>query len=155
MIDYQRLFHTGVLVPDLDLAMTELGDGLGMTWAQAQDSPAQRVWPPEGGSDALPLRFTYSCDGPQHVELLEGPIDSIWDGTANPGIHHQGIWVDDVESETRHLLDAGWDLRLAQLPPNEGFGAYTYVQPPTGLMVEFVSSAMVSRFERWWAGGSL
>ncbi len=155
MIDYQRLFHTGVLVPDLDQAMDELGVSLGVTWAEAQESAAQRVWTPNGGAHTLPLRFTYSCEYPQHIELLEGPADSIWDGQTNPGVHHQGIWVDDVATETRRFLDTGWELRLSQLSPDEGFGAYTYLQPPTGVLVEFVASAMIPRFERWWAGGTL
>ena len=32
---------------------------------------------------------------------------------------------------------------------------FTYVQPPSGLLVELVSTAVQPMFERWFAGGPL
>ena len=46
MIDFGDLFHTGIRVPDLDVAMAELGDGLGLIWAEARENPAQTLWTP-------------------------------------------------------------------------------------------------------------
>jgi catechol 2,3-dioxygenase-like lactoylglutathione lyase family enzyme len=153
-VDYSRCYHQGVRVPDLDAAMDELGDALGITWCspQARD---QQVWLPGVGTATLPLRFTYSAEGPQHVELLEGPPGSIWDGRTQPGLHHIGVWSDDVAGETNALLDAGWTLQLAQAAPASGYGAFTYVQPPNGMLVELVWSAMEPMFARWFAGGPL
>ncbi len=156
MINYQDVYHTGIRVPDLDAAMAELAGPLGVTWATPVTSPAQPAWTPEGGQQHLPLRFTYSCEGPQHIELLEGPPGSIWDGRERPGAHHVGLWVDDVAAATRAAVDAGWVCRLAQVSPDEGYGTYTYVQPPgSAMLVEYVSSAARPRFEQWWAGGTL
>lgn len=156
MIDYQGIFHTGIRVPDLDAAMLELGAALDVTWAAPMSAPAQSAWTPEHGQQFLPLRFTYSCAGPQHIELLEGPPGSIWDGRERPGVHHVGVWVDDVAEATKRSIDAGWVCRLAQVSPDEGFGTYTYVEPPgSAMLVEYVSSAVRPRFERWWSGGSL
>ena len=154
-VDYAtRSYHQGVRVPDLDAAMDELGIALGISWCspQARD---QRVWLPDEGVSTLPLRFVDSAEGPQHVELLEGPPGSIWDGREQPGLHHIGVWSDDVTGETQTLLDRGWELRIAQQPPEDGFGVFTYVQPPSGLLVELVSSAVRPMFERWFAGGEL
>ena len=153
-IDYNRCYHQGVRVPDLDAAMAELGDVLSLTWCEPQERE-QAVWLPEVGSTTIPLRFTYSAGGPQHVELLQGPPGSIWDGTDHPGIHHVGVWSDDVAGETRELVAAGWDLRLAQRHPDQGYGVFTYVQPPSGLLVELVSTSVQPMFERWFAGGPL
>ncbi len=155
MIDYQKLYHTGVRVPDLDAAMAEIGATLGVTWASVVTNPGQQVWTPEDGLQEVPLRFTYSCEGPQHIELLEGAPGSVWDGRQAPGVHHVGVWVDDVAAETTRLLDAGWSLRAAQAPPDQGYGVFTYVQPPTGMLVELVWSVVAPRFEQWWAGGGL
>jgi hypothetical protein len=154
MIDFQRSFHTGVRVGDLDRAMDELGAALGVTWAEpcARDQP---VWTPGGGAAIFPLRFTYSVEGPNHVELLEGPAGSPWDGDHAPGAHHLGVWVDDVAGETTVLIDAGWNLVAAHRCPDEGFGGFTYVAPPSGFIVELVSAAAKPRFEAWCAGGSL
>ncbi|MEM9034974.1 MAG: VOC family protein [Actinomycetota bacterium] len=155
MIDYQRLFHTGIRVPDLDAAMDELGESLGITWAAAVSNPAQPVWTPEGGSTTLPLRFVYSAEGPQHIELLEGPAGTIWDGREHPGVHHQGVWVDDVGAETERLVSMGWEVAAAGLPPEDGYGSFSYVVPPNGTIIELVTAAALPRFEQWWAGGTL
>src|SRR3954466_12435259 len=113
MIDFGRLFHIGVRVPDLDKAMTELGGSLAVRWATIRDGE-QPVWTPERGERSEPLRFTYSVDGPQHLELLEGGPGSPWDAAGAPGAHHLGVWVDDVATETGRLVDAGWRLVAAQ-----------------------------------------
>lgn len=155
MIDYQRLYHTGIRVADLDAAMTEMGETLGVTWASVQDNPAQQVWTPTDGLRELPLRFVYSCEGPQHVELLEGPPGSVWDGRDHPGVHHVGVWVDDVAAETQRCLDAGWEVAAAQNTPDAGYGVFSYVVPPSGPIIELVWSAVEPAFERWWAGGTL
>jgi lactoylglutathione lyase len=114
----------------------------------------QPVWTPHGGAYTIPLRFTYSREGPQHVALLQGAAGSLWDGADLPGVHHHGVWVDDVAAETERLLDAGWTLELAQQPPEQGYGSMTYVRSRGGFLLEPVSSAVRPRFERWWAGGS-
>jgi catechol 2,3-dioxygenase-like lactoylglutathione lyase family enzyme len=153
-VDYSRCYHHGVRVPDLDVAMDEVGAALGITWCSPQ-SRDQPVWLPDGGATTVPMRFTYSAEGPQHVELLEGAPGSIWDGRDLPGLHHIGVWSDDVPGETDALIAAGWTLRLAQVAPEDGYGAFTYVQPPSGLIVELVWSAIKPMFERWFAGGPL
>jgi hypothetical protein len=156
MIDYQRVYHTGIRVPDLRAAMDELGPALGVTWATPKTVAGQPAWTPEHGQQHLELHFTYSCEGPQHIELLQGPAGSVWDGSVHPGLHHVGLWSDDIAGDTQRCIDAGWALRLAQCAPDEGFGTYTYVQPPgSAMLVELVSSAALPRFEIWWAGGTL
>ena len=154
MIDYGRCYHQGVRVPDLDAAMDELGDSMSLRWCQPQQRD-QAVWVPGEGATTVPLRFTYSADGPQHIELLQGTPGSVWDGRDQPGLHHVGLWSDDLVGETERMVAAGWTLRLAQRDPAEGYGAFTYVQPPSGLLVELVSSALKPMFDRWFAGGPL
>jgi catechol 2,3-dioxygenase-like lactoylglutathione lyase family enzyme len=153
-VDYSRCYHQGVRVPDIDAAMKELGETLGITWCEPQQRE-QAVWLPEVGPTTIPLRFTYSAEGPQHVELLQGASGSIWDGTEAPGLHHVGLWSDDVAGETESLLSAGWTLRIAQRDPADGYGVFTYVQPPSGLLVELVWSGVKPMFDRWFAGGPL
>jgi lactoylglutathione lyase len=148
------LFHVGMRVPDLELAMAELGTGLGLTWAEVVERD-QPIWTPENGHDVVRLRFTYSCEGPQHVELLQGAPESLWDGRNATGIHHLGFWVHDVAAETERRLAAGWTLEMAQRSPEEGYGSMTYMRSPSGFLLEPVTIGARPRFERWWAGGSL
>ena len=154
MFDYGQAYHHGVRVPDLDVAMEEVGAALGITWCEPQGLE-QRVWLPGVGPTSIPLRFTYSAEGPQHLELLEGAPGSIWDGRDQPGVHHIGVWCDDVGGETERLVQSGWTVRLGHRGPDAGYGAFSYVQPPSGLIVELVSSAIRPMFERWFAGGPL
>lgn len=154
MIDVSRAYHLGVRVPDIERAMIEMGDSLGLQWCTLQER-AQTVWLPGSGAVEIPLRFTYSSEGPMHVELLEGAPGSIWDGRTAPGAHHIGVWSDDVRGDTQSMIDAGWTLLMAQAPPENGFGAFTYVQPTSGLIVELVWSAIEPMFQRWFAGGPL
>jgi lactoylglutathione lyase len=152
MINYQDLFHVGVRVPDLDVAMAELGDSLGVTWSEARENPTQSLWTPTDGLQEIHLRYTYSAEGPQHIELLQGPAGSFWDGNDHAGAHHMGVWVDDVDGETDRLIAAGWTLVGAQNDPDgdAGYGMFTYLQPPSGLIVELVNRAALSFFEQWW-----
>ncbi len=115
MIDYQRLYHTGIRVPDLDAAMAEMGETLKITWATVQHNPGQTVWTPDAGLQAVDLQFVYSCEGPQHIELLQGQMGTIWDAADHPGVHHVGVWVDDVSAETQRCLADGWRLAAAGL----------------------------------------
>lgn len=135
--------------------MDEIGESMGVTWATPVHNPGQAVWTPDGGQQALDLKFTYSCEGPQHIELLEGPPGSIWDGREHPGVHHQGVWVDDVAAEAERCIAMGWTCTAAGKSPSEGFGGFAYIEPPSGVIIELVSAAMLPRFEAWWAGGSL
>jgi catechol 2,3-dioxygenase-like lactoylglutathione lyase family enzyme len=153
MIDFQQIFHIGVRVGDLDTAMREFGDGLGLTWAEVRDNPAQTLWTPQHGLQHLHLRYTYSAQGPQHVELLEGPPGSFWDGRVHGGAHHVGVWVDSVTDETDRLVAAGWTLVGARADPAEGngYGVFSYVQPPSGLIVELVDRSVLPYFESWWS----
>lgn len=153
MIDYQRLFHVGVRVPDLDRAMEEIGTGWGVSWAEPRENPGQALWTPDGGAQEIHLKYTYSAEGPQHIELLEGPAGTFWDGRQQPGTHHVGVWADDVQAETDRLMSAGWTLVGAQHDPGagDGVGAFTYLQPPSGLIVELVDAALLPHFETWWS----
>ncbi|MEC8985697.1 MAG: VOC family protein [Actinomycetota bacterium] len=153
MLSLQDIFHVGIRVPDIHQAMEELGDSLGLTWTEVVESSGQRLWTPENGQQEVPLKFVYSREGPQHLELLEGEKGSFWDGSGDSGVHHVGIWVDDVQSETDRLISLGWDLLGSARPPEEGYASMSYLSPPSGTIVELVTSANKARFDRWYAGG--
>jgi len=147
-------FHIGIRVPDLGSAMDELGHAHGVTWASVQDRP-MHVWLPDRGNVIMQLALTYSCEGPVHLELMQGEPGSPWHAADHPGPHHLGYWCDDVAVETERLLGLGWTLEMAAAPPDEGYGRFTYVRSPAGVVVEPLDRSSRERFERWWAGGDL
>ena len=153
MFNLQEIFHIGIRVPDIYQAMEEMGESLNLTWAKVVETPGQSIWTPEGGQQKVPLKFVYSCEGPQHLELLEGAEGSFWDGREDSGVHHFGVWVDDVKAETDRLIALGWDLLASAKSPEEGYAGMAYLAPPSGTIVELVTSANKPRFDRWYAGG--
>jgi hypothetical protein len=144
----------GIRVVDLEAAMADLGPAIGVTWCQVQERD-QRIWSPEGGATTTPLRFTYSAEGPVHLELLQGQPGTIWDAGAGVGLHHSGVWSEDVKGESDALVSEGWTMLAAQLPPEDGYGAMSYVASPSGFVLELVRTVVRPMFERWWAGGPL
>lgn len=154
-VDLQRCYHVGVRVADVDDAMAELTATAGTRWASVQHADDRAVWTPESGLEEVALTFVYSADGPLHVELLAGQEGSVWDAGDRPGTHHLGVWSDDVAADTERCLAAGWRLSAAARAPEDGFGSFVYVEPPSGLIVELVTSAAKPRFETWWAGGPM
>lgn len=148
-----RLFHIGARVADIEAAMADMGAGLGLRWAGVMERE-QPVWTPDGGARTVPLRFTYSCEGPQHVELLQSPPGSPWHGADTPGIHHVGYWATSVADEVERLTAGGWTLELAAVAPEDGYGSMAYLRSPSGLLVEPVDERVRERMERWWAGNA-
>jgi hypothetical protein len=149
-----QLFHVGLRVDDLTAAMEEIGAAWGVTWCSIRDWPME-VWLPGRGQVAMDVKLTFSTTGPVRLELIQGSPDTPLDPALGTGPHHLGYWVDDPGAETERLLAAGWDLVMSAAAPDAGYGRFTYVRSPAGLLVEPVAVANRERFEAWWAGGEL
>ena len=81
-----------------------------------------------------------------------GTHEFSWDGRDDSGAHHVGVWVDSVVDDTERLVSEGWTLVGAERDPSDGngFGVFSYVRPPSGLIVELVDRAVLAHFEQWW-----
>ena len=65
MLSAQGLYHTGVIVRDLDAAMSDLTEATGVRWR----TPGQMVVPVwvRGEEREVDFRAVYSLDGPHHL----------------------------------------------------------------------------------------
>ena len=113
------------------------------------------VWLPGRGPVSMEIALTFSTAGPVRLELIQGSPDTPLDPAQGTGPHHLGYWVDDPGAETERLLADGWELVMSAAAPEAGYGRFTYVRSPEGLLVEPVALANRERFEAWWAGGTL
>ncbi len=152
MTTLEDFYHVGIRVPDLDAAKAELTSAMGVTWAPTRQRE-NAAWVPGIGHVKYQLRFTYSCEGPVHLELLEGEAGSIWNGDDRRGLHHLGVWTDDVPGMTETLIASGGTLEIAGDSPENGYGRFTYVRTPQGILIEPVSRTARASFEEWWAPG--
>lgn len=143
MIDYRRLYHTCMLVPDLEAAMQAIGAPTGILWSEPWTYENLRYWTPQGFVVTPRIRVTYSKLGPQHVELIEPAAGGYFELARERCMHHVGIWSSDVGAETKALVDEGWTVRAAAVSPQEGYGRVSFVEPPGGgLLLELVTTGL-------------
>ena len=98
----QTFFHVGVVVPDLEAAMAELGPAIGADWS----GPLER----EVGEWVV--RATFAQTAPPYVELIEAVPGSVWEATPGAPIHHMSYWSDDLDADGVRLEAAGMALEL-------------------------------------------
>ncbi|MCD4524220.1 VOC family protein [Nocardioides sp. cx-173] len=148
------LFHVGLRVADVEASMADLSASMGLDWAPPLHIP-MRPWVPGQGYRDFEIAMTESVAGPIHIELTHGPVGSIWDAALGAGLHHFGVWVDDVAATVSTQLAAGWALEMAGASPEEGYGAFAYLRSPSGVIVEPVSATSRAWHQRWWDGDEL
>lgn len=158
MLDPTDVFHTGFVVPDVDAAMEELGAVFGLSWAPVVRI-TMRLRGPDGPFDAA-MTFTYSVQGPPHLELLGAVEGTPWNQSRGPepvglqAAHHVGVWSDDVAADSEAMTAAGAPLVVTYDHSGEGARGFAYHRLPSGLLVEVVDRSRAPDFQRWFEGGS-
>jgi catechol 2,3-dioxygenase-like lactoylglutathione lyase family enzyme len=154
-LDWGEVFHVGIRVADLAAAQRELTASIGVRWTSPARIPMQ-AWAPGLGYRSCDLTISFTVDGPVHIELLHGSAGSYFDVSGGgAGLHHVGVWVDDVARASQDLVSQGYTVELAGASPEQGYGSFTYVRSPGGVLFEPESGRSRERFERWYAGDSL
>ena len=138
-------------------AMDELGASLGVTWAEPRENPAQTLWSPDARTPGDPPEVHVLGRGSAAHRTARGSAGHVlgWarlhrrPPRRRLGRRRHGRDRDSSSpaagrsSEPRSDPDGG-----------DGHGVFTYLQPPTGLIVELVDRAVLPHFEQWWAGSS-
>jgi lactoylglutathione lyase len=156
-LDWGEVFHVGIRVADLEAAQQELTAATGVRWTAPARIP-MKAWVPGEGYRSYDLAISFTVEGPVHIELMQGAPGSYHDAAGGrAGLHHIGVWVDDVARASQDLVSQGYTVELAGASPAEGYGSFTYVRSPAGILFEPESGrhGTRERFERWYAGGSL
>ncbi|MFB4309425.1 VOC family protein [Actinomadura sp. GTD37] len=145
-----RIYHVGIVVDALEPAMEQFAAAAGVTWGRVQRFAAGFGTP--SGPRTFDQAFVLSLEGPPYIELLVRVPDSVWERT---GLHHLGMWSDDVPGESAGLEEGGcpWEAALLDAEGRRAGGCY-HVLPGLGARVELVSrAASAPRLERYLAGG--
>lgn len=146
-LDPQRLGHVGIVVADLDDAMARLGALLGLRWSPVQEWEVEATGP--GGTAVVPVRLTWSLEGPVHTELLAGATGSVWHIDEGETLHHLGYWADDVDEASSALTAAGCPLELVGTGRASRANRFAYHRAPSGIRVEVLTAAQRAPMERW------
>lgn len=134
-----RIYHVGIVVDALAPAMERLGGAAGVTWGRVQRFAAEFGTP--SGRRTFDQEFALSLEGPPYIELLVRVPGSVWERT---GLHHLGMWSDDVPGESAGLEGRGcaWEAALLDADGRRAGGCY-HVLPDVG----------GARVENYLAGG--
>lgn len=128
-------YHVTLIVEDVEAAMNDLSRLFGLKWANLQ-----------GGG-----LFTYSLHGPPYLELLKRRDGTIFD---KAGLHHVGLWTDDVNAEAERLEAEGADPERVERDGEGNVLPGCFFRTRDGLRVELVQIGTSGpRLLRMLAGG--
>ncbi|MEU7145305.1 VOC family protein [Nocardia sp. NPDC046473] len=132
----QPAYHIGIVVADLDKAMAELGK-IGLEWHAPTRNDSDVF--SNGETTHVQPWMTYSKQGPPYLELLEQMPGTIW---SEPGLHHLGIWADDVPAESKRLTAEGLPLLISS-HDNTTDSPSCYHQTSDGVRLELMDIGRV------------
>ena len=132
-------YHVGMATCALELAMAELGPMAGTDWSTAHAGVEPGLGTP-AGPVPWTVRTVHSCQGPLHIELLEGSPGSIWETPLTTSVHHLGYWSDDVAGDIDRLSHEGWGLELSLFAGGRPV-EFAYLSKAGSIRVELVDIA--------------
>ncbi len=147
-----KMYHTGAIVDDLDVAMARWTAALGLHWAPPLTSTVPLMCPT--GLEDREVRFTYSIEGPHHIELLEqinpAPYVNL---TGGRHVHHVGYYTTDLVGETARLESEGLICELSGVTEDGAVDRATFLRDPLvpGLWIELVDQSVVDFLDPWLA----
>lgn len=136
---HSNLFHTGMIVDDLEAAKAELGERLGVTWFEGG---AEVVVVTDGGTRIVTSAYALSQQGPHHVELTQSIDGTVWTAAPPGHAHHLGYWVDDVAEASAELIRLGAPKVACVAIAEDAPPMCAYHQMGSGPYVEVVSRAL-------------
>jgi hypothetical protein len=139
----EDLYHTGIVVPDLDAAMDRLSALAGYKWITplTYTLPFRTV----NGTRELTSKVVYSLQAP-HVELLQEVPDSPWTAAPGNSVHHLGYFTDNLSDTARMLEDNGLTFEMTADVPGSDLALFAYYIDAFGTRIEIVDRALFPDF---------
>lgn len=137
------LYHTGIVVSDLDAAMARLSALAGYTWI----APMSYTLPlrTAAGTREFTSTFVYSLQSP-HLELIRAVPGSPWAAPAGNAVHHLGYFTDDLAAAARALEDNGFALEATADVSPPGLALFAYYVDAAGTRIEIVDRSLFPDF---------
>lgn len=129
-------YHVGIVVADLDAATLQLTEAFGVDWLTPCEGRGCQLL--RGELVPVDSRFVYSAAGPPYLELLEQRPGTVW---ADLGLHHIGLWVDDMRAESDRLAALDIPLEAVGTTADGTWTAGCYHRTADGLRLELVDIA--------------
>jgi catechol 2,3-dioxygenase-like lactoylglutathione lyase family enzyme len=139
----QDLYHTGMVVPDLDAAATRLTETAGYTWTKPAKGPV--TIRTEAGTQTVEMQFVYSLQAP-HLELIEEVSGSPWVAANHNAVHHLGYFTDNFGMTAETLQSQGFSLEMCHTIDGKAPSMFAYFLSPDGVRIEIVDRNIIGDF---------
>lgn len=144
----REAFHFGMVVDDMASAMADLGSSLNLTFAPVEHRIIVLRY--RGEVITTPLSFTYSHQGPVHLELIGAVSGTPWEEPNQ--MHHVGYWVEDLSRSIAELTSGGMTVEVTYDDPSGDPTGFAYMSGPGGHRVELVEARRREMMESWISG---
>jgi hypothetical protein len=136
-------YHTGIVVPDLDAAMSRLSAVAGCR----RINPLTYTLPfrTVDGTRELTSTFAYSLQSP-HLELIQQVPDSPWTAAPGNSVHHLGYFTDDLAGSARLLEANGFTFEATADTAPPDLALFAYYVDAFGTRIEIVDRALFPDF---------
>ena len=147
-----ELFHTGIVVPDLERAMSRFEDAFGFQFLEPRHNPGTaRV---DAGVFAAETLLTMSTNDGHRIELIQ-QLDAPAYENLPTRTHHLGFWSSDLPGHMAQLDRHGFDSRLVGVDPTDDSDSFSFhFDADTGLWIELLSTNRSPAFAEWLASGA-
>ena len=126
------LFHTGLVVDDIEAARRSFGAAFGIEFTEPVHS-SHPVRTPNGVVERESL-VSFSRGGGHHIELIEQVAGGVWEPSGGrPRLHHLAFWVDDLQAESARLEALGMPL-VVTAAGQEPVSSFAYHDPGAGAL---------------------
>ena len=143
MLRAENLYHTGLVVDDIDAARRWYAQAAAYVWGPTV--AGEQVIELAGSERRIRMTVAYSVSEPR-LELIQSVPGTIWVPT-NAGVHHLGYWSEDVDADLSRLLQQGAEFEAKSIGPN-GAALWCYCRHPANGRIELVSTVMKPALER-------
>ena len=139
----EDLYHTGIVVPDLDAAIARFSALGGYEWI----NPLSYTLPFRTATESRELTSTivYSVQAP-HIELVQEVPGTPWTAAPGNAVHHLGYFTDDLLESARLLEDNGFTFEMTADMPGSELALFAYYVDASGTRIEIVDRALFPDF---------
>jgi hypothetical protein len=136
----EDLYHTGIVVPDLDAAMARYTALAGYQWIK----PLSYTLPfrtASAGTREFTSTIVYSMNSP-HIELIQEVPESPWVAAPGNSVHHLGYFTDNLTDSARSLQDNGFTFEATAAVAGSELALFAYYVDSFGTRIEIVDRAL-------------
>lgn len=134
------LYHTGIVVSDLEAEMARLHEIAGYRWTKPMSNDMTvRI---EAEVRRVQMSFVYSLQAP-HIELIQAVPGTPWVSAPGNAVHHLGYFTDTFSETADALQNSGFQLEVTADSPSSRPSLFAYFVDPAGVRFEIVDRTVV------------